>query len=78
MRLAALSLVLWALSVVPSSAQQPNVVEIRIEQEGQVTTDRLVTALIESRIGAPLSMAQVRETITHLMSLNRLDRKSVV
>jgi outer membrane protein assembly complex protein YaeT len=49
------------------------VVEVRVEQEGQPITDRVITGLIETRVGEPLSMRSVRETMTHLMSLNRFE-----
>ena len=49
------------------------IVEIRIEQEGRPVTEPLITGLIETRVGEPLSMRAVRETITHLMSLNRFE-----
>ncbi|HEY6361785.1 MAG TPA: POTRA domain-containing protein [Vicinamibacterales bacterium] len=60
-------------SAAAAQAAAPTVVEIRVEQEGQVVTDRLVNALIETRAGEPLSMRSVRETITHLMSLDRFE-----
>ena len=62
------------LPAAPARAQNagaPTVVEIRVEQEGQVVTDRLISGLIETRAGEPLSMRSVRETTTHLMSLGR-------
>jgi outer membrane protein insertion porin family len=57
----------------PASAQSPVITEVRIEQEGQVVTDRLLTGLIETAVGEPLSMRDVRETVSHLTSLNRFD-----
>ena len=57
----------------PASAQSPVITEVRIEQEGQVVTDRLLTGLIETAVGEPLSMRDVRETVAHLTSLNRFD-----
>ena len=56
-----------------ASAQAPVVAEVRIEQEGQVVTDRVITGLIETAVGEPLSMRDVRETVSHLTSLNRFD-----
>lgn len=59
---------------VPSYAQSPpTIVEVRVEQEGRVVTDRLITALIETTVGEPLSMRDVRETYSHLSSLNRFE-----
>ena len=65
---------IWALGVIPASAQpgQP-IVDVRIEQEGRPLDDRLISGLIETTPGEPLSMRDVRETVTHLMSLNRFD-----
>ena len=37
----------------------------------QATTDATLTELIETRVGEPLSVAEVRETIAHLYSLGR-------
>jgi outer membrane protein insertion porin family len=66
----------WLLPAAPARAQNAGaaiVVEIRIEQENQVITDRLISGLIETRVGEPLSMRSVRETTTHLMSLGRFE-----
>jgi outer membrane protein assembly factor BamA len=49
------------------------VTEIIVEEEGRTVTDPLITALIETRVGSPLAVRQVRETIAHIMSLNRFD-----
>src|SRR5262245_41726239 len=49
------------------------VTEIVIEQEGRPVTDPLITGLIETRVGPELDARDVRETIAHLMSLNRFD-----
>jgi outer membrane protein assembly factor BamA len=49
------------------------VVDIVVEQEGRRIDDTLVEGVIESRRGAPLSMADVRATTEHLMSLNRFN-----
>lgn len=59
----------------PALAQQPSptITEIRVEQEGLPVTDRLVTDLLETTVGEPLSMRDVRETITHLTNLGRFD-----
>jgi outer membrane protein insertion porin family len=58
----------------PAAAQptQP-VVEVVIEQEGQRVTDRLITGLVETAVGEPLSMREVRKTTSHLMSLGRFE-----
>ena len=52
---------------------EPTVVEVVIEQEGQPVTDPNITSLIETKVGQPLSMAAVKETIGHLISLNRYE-----
>ena len=61
----------------PAAAQSPQaapaVTEIRVEQEGMVVTDPTLLDLIDARVGQPLSLAAVRESITHLTSLNRFD-----
>lgn len=49
------------------------VVEVRVEQEGRMVADPVITRLIETPVGAPLAMRDVRETIAHLMNLDRFD-----
>jgi outer membrane protein insertion porin family len=56
----------------------PLITEVRIEQEGRLVDDRLVTGLIETTVGEPLSMRDVRETLTHLTSLNRYEDVQVL
>ena len=51
----------------------PVITEIRVEQEGRLVDDRVVNSLIETTAGEPLSMRDVRETISHLTSLNRFE-----
>ena len=51
----------------------PLVVATSVEQEGRVVDDPVVSGLIETRAGAPLSMRQVRDTVAHLTSLNRFE-----
>ena len=71
--------VLFALSVPPSAFAQPTdlvgkqIVEVRAEQEGQPVVDRVVLGLLETEIGEPLSMHDVRQTIDHLYGLGRFD-----
>ena len=52
---------------------EPTIVDVRVEQEGKPVDDPAITSLIETRVGQPLSMRDVRETITHLVSLNRFE-----
>lgn len=59
----------------PSSP--PVVTDIRIEQEDQLVTDPVIRSLIETRVGQPLSMEAVKETIGHLISLNRYEDAQV-
>jgi outer membrane protein insertion porin family len=46
---------------------------VRLLIEGRETSDPLLLQLVETRVGAPLSMAQVRESVTHLFSVGRFD-----
>ena len=41
--------------------------------EGRDTTDPALTQVVETQVGRPLSMAEVRESITHLFSLGRFE-----
>jgi outer membrane protein insertion porin family len=54
-------------------AQTPVISEIHIEQEGRAVADPLVLSLLETSVGEPLSIQEVRETITHLTSLRRYE-----
>ncbi len=47
--------------------------EVVIEQEGRPITDPLILGLIETQVGSPLAVKDVRESITHIISLNRFD-----
>jgi outer membrane protein assembly factor BamA len=49
------------------------ITEVRLEQEGRPLSDPAVAALVETRVGEPLSMRDVRETTAHLMSLGRYE-----
>ena len=49
------------------------IVELRLDQEGQPVDDPVLMALVETTVGEPLSMRDVRETTTHFMSLNRFE-----
>ncbi len=69
----------WLL---PASAQSPAlgkpIVEVRVEQEGQTIIDPLVVDLIETEVGEPLSMPDVRESMDHLFALGRYDDVQVL
>jgi outer membrane protein insertion porin family len=58
--------------VAEAQVGQP-IVEVVIEQEGRPVTDPLVRSLIETVVGEPLSMRDVRETEEHLFNLQRFD-----
>ena len=47
--------------------------EVRLVSAGRPVNDESVLDLVETRLGAPLSMRQVRESLTHLFSLGRYD-----
>jgi outer membrane protein insertion porin family len=67
----------------PSSASSPQpaaaayvgerVASVSLEIEGRPTSDEALMNVIATPVGAPLSIAAVRETITHLYSLGRFD-----
>src|SRR4051812_1088698 len=76
------SLVLGALCVLAASPRAGAAVSdyigkpiaaVRITIEGRDTTDPSVTDVVETSAGQPLSMAQVRESISHLYSLGRFE-----
>jgi outer membrane protein assembly complex protein YaeT len=72
----AILLIAAALGAAPplfAQSAPPIVIEIRLEQEGQVVTDPVLSGLVETAVGSPLSMRDVRETTAHLMSLNRFE-----
>jgi len=50
---------------------------VRLVIEGRDVTDPLLTQVVSTVAGQPLSMIQVRETVTHLFSLGRFEGVSV-
>src|SRR5438067_1316850 len=46
---------------------------VRLTVEARETTDPVLTQLVETAIGQPLSMVQVRSSIAHLFSLGRFE-----
>ena len=56
-----------------SAQTPPTVVAIDVQQEGEAVNDPLVLNLLQTRPGMPLSIADVRESITHLISLTRYE-----
>ncbi len=49
------------------------IASVRLLVEGRETTDASLVRVIETRVGQPLAMSAVRDTITHLFSLGRFD-----
>lgn len=67
-------LVLSVAAARPALAQSvPVIAEVLIEQEGRFVADPAIGGLIETTVGEPLSMRDVRETLSHLTSLNRFE-----
>ena len=56
-----------------ASAQSQAIIGVTFEQEGIPIVEPVLTSLIKGGAGVSLSMRDVRETITHLMSLNRYE-----
>jgi hypothetical protein len=50
---------------------------VRLAIEGRDTTEPLLTQIVSTIAGEPLSMLQVRETVAHLFSLGRFEGVSV-
>jgi outer membrane protein insertion porin family len=49
------------------------IASVRLLVEGRESTEASLVRVIETRIGQPLAMSAVRDTITHLFSLGRFD-----
>ena len=49
------------------------IVEIVVEQESVRLADPVILHLIQTRVGQPLSMVAVRQTVDHLLNLQRFD-----
>jgi len=75
--LAAVLAVLLEVGAVPARAQGleallgRTVTDLRLVSEGQTFRDAQVQGLLQIRTGQPLTMALVRETIVHVMSMGR-------
>ena len=69
------AVVAWLLAASPTRAAEVAdlvgrpVVEVQLFQDGRPIQDRSTLDLVETRAGQPLSMRQVRESATHLISL---------
>ncbi|MCU1381347.1 MAG: bamA 3 [Acidobacteria bacterium] len=71
-----------AASAQPASAAVADylgrpVASVRLILEGHETTEVLLTQVVSTVAGQPLSMIQVRETVAHLFSLGRFEGVSV-
>ena len=53
------------------------VVEVELLSDGLPIRDESVLELVETKVGLPLSMRQVRESVTHLFSLGRFESVEV-
>ena len=53
------------------------VVAVDLVSDGRPLRDDAVMAMVETRVGAPLSMRQVRESVAHLFSLGRFENIEV-
>jgi outer membrane protein insertion porin family len=49
------------------------IVAVRVESEGRSGSDERLLEVIQTRVGSPLSMVAVRETVAHLFSLGRFE-----
>jgi outer membrane protein insertion porin family len=76
------ALVLWSMlalvPVRPAAAEVADylgkpITSVRLVLDGRDTTEPVLTQLVETRAGNPLSMLEVRESVTHLFSLGRFD-----
>lgn len=78
MSLRAMQAFMLVLVLAPAAAGAPvadyigkPVVSVTLQIEGREAQDQVLIALIETRVGRPLSMAEVRESIVHLFGLGR-------
>jgi len=49
------------------------IASVRLTLEGRPVTEASLSEIVETRVGSPLSMIEVRESITHLFSLGRFE-----
>jgi outer membrane protein insertion porin family len=49
------------------------IASVRLVLDGRDTTEPALVQIVETRAGTPLSMLEVRESVTHLFSLGRFD-----
>lgn len=69
----AVAIVLAAVARAAGAQGAPEVVEIVVMQEGVRVSEPTLIGLIETRVGTPVALDAVRESILHLMSLGRFD-----
>ncbi|MBM63402.1 MAG: hypothetical protein CL484_10695 [Acidobacteria bacterium] len=75
-----LVLVLWlplsqhaaSAEVVVAGLVGKEVIDVQVYRDGQASDDGSILELIETRVGQPLSLRQVRESLVHLFSLGDL------
>ena len=74
MKRAVWSVILAAFVVVNGAAQTPpnpdryagrSIAEVRLVADGEPTSEPVLTDLVETRVGSPLSLSAVRESIVH-------------
>ncbi|MCY4602294.1 MAG: BamA/TamA family outer membrane protein [Acidobacteria bacterium] len=82
-RAVALGVLLTAAGAVPAAAAGLDdfvgkpVVDVELVSDGIALHDEAILELVETRVGEPLSMRQVRESVTHLFSLGRFENVAV-
>ena len=65
-----------SLGALPAAAQQSlgrTITDVRVEVAGVPVSDAAVLELVETRVGEPLRMHDVRSTIDHLVGLGRFE-----
>ena len=70
---ACLAVLLWTSVCEAQDTGGPTIADVRVEIGGTIANDRTIAGLIETHIGEPLSMQDVRATIDHLVGLGRFD-----
>ena len=82
-RFVALGVLLAAPAAAPATAAGLDdfvgkpVVGVELVSDGRALRDEAVLEMVETRVGEPLSMRQVRESVTHLFSLGRFENVAV-
>ena len=82
-RIVALGVVVAATAAAPARASGLDdfvgrpIVGVEFMSDGLALRDEAVLEMVETRVGEPLSMRQVRETVAHLFSLGRFENVAV-